>query len=284
MEIIRQRLREKRGMLTKSEVRTAEWLEPNLERLAFLTVNEVSRQAGVSEATIVRFSRKLGFESYTDMQRAAQETIQRHFSLGDRLESALGDGDGVLNAAYRRDLENLRQTYEYLDQAAFDESVGAICKAEKVLVTGLRASSAVSAYLTFCLRLLRPGVHMLHHEWDDVQEQLIDLRPGSVLIAVSRGRPARRTIEIVAEARDRHKVRVVALTGSSVSALAEHANHVLVASGEDGFTNYTAMFSLAGALVEGVAKEMRGDATARLRLLDEINGAEVYGRPLPRSD
>jgi len=279
MELIRQRLLDKRAKLTKSEVRTAAWLEANLERLAFLTVQEVAREAGVSEATIVRFSRKLDFESYTEMQRVAQENLRRRFFLGDRLESTSQTPREGARAIFDRDMRNLRSTYEYLNDADFDSSVEAIRSASRVLVLGLRASSAVSVYLSFCLGLLRPRVEMLDQGWDNLREQLIDIGPGDVLIAISRGRPAKGTVDAAVEARSKYGATVVALAGSSISPLAQTANFVLVASGEEGFSNFTSTFSLAGALVEGVAGAMRTEAAERLRKLDEINDAS-YSFPL----
>lgn len=276
MKQIRERLRERRHALTKSEVVVAEWLEPSLERLAYLTVNEVAGQSGVSEATIVRFSRKLGFDSFTDMQRAAQDDLQKHFSLGELVKSSLEGGDGLLERSYRKDLEHLRQTYDSLDEQVFSEAVTALCAARRVLVTGLRASSGAAVFLSFSLSLLRPGVTYLRFDWNNLHEQLIDLEKGDVMLAVSLGRPAVQTIEAVEEARNRHGATIVAITGSSVSELARLADFTFVARGEGTFKNYTTVMSLAGALIEGVAEELADEASERLDLLDDINSGQVY--------
>lgn len=271
MELIRKRLLEKRAQLTKSEVVTAAWLEMNMERLAFLTVSEVAREARVSEATVVRFSRKLDFDSYTEMQKVAQESLRRRFFLEDRLRSAARQNEGAPTAAYHRDLRNLQTTFDHLNMSAFNSSVAAIIAARRVFVLGLRASSAVSLYMAFTLGLLRPSVDMVENSWDNLLERLIDMEPADVLIAVSRGRSARRTVEAASEARNRYGATVVALTDSSISPLAQVAQHVLVASGEEGFISYTSAFSLAGALVEGVAGELSSAAQERLRRIDELN-------------
>ncbi len=276
MKQIRERLRERRRTLTKSEVVVAEWLEPSLERLAYLTVNEVASRSGVSEATIVRFSRKLGFDSYTDMQRAAQDDLQEHFSLGALVKSSLEGGDGLLERNYHKDMESLRQTYENLDEQVFVGAVAALCRAERVLITGLRASSGVAVFLSFALRLLRPNVTYLRYDWNDLHEQLVDLSEGDVVLAISLGRPAIQTLETVSEARNRHGATIIAISGSSVSELARLSDFTLVASGEGTFKNYTPVMSLASALIEGVAEELGDAATSRLEQLDKINSDRVY--------
>lgn len=276
MKQIRERLRERRRTLTKSEVLVAEWLEPSLERLAYLTVNEVASQSGVSEATIVRFSRKLGFDSFTDMQRAAQADLQKHFSLGDLVKSSLAGGDGLLERSYRKDLEHLRLTYENLDETVLRQAVEALSQAKRVVVTGLRASSGTAVFLSFSMSLLRPGVSLLRFDLNNLHEQLIDLKPGDVMLAISLGRPAVQTLQAVTEAKNRHGATIVAIAGSSVSELARLADYTLVASGEGTFKNYTSVMSLAGTLVEGLAEELASEASERLDLLDEINAGMVY--------
>ena len=277
MNRIRALLQDKQDVLTKSERRVAEWFERNLEQFAFLTVNEVSRQTEVSEATIVRFARKLGFESYSALQREVQFAVQRQFSLGDRLQQTLEDGDeGPLRRAYRRDLDNLRRTYEQADEATFAEAVEAIAKARRVGVVGLRASAGAAVYLSFALNLLRPEVALIRQDLDHVHDQLLDFSPQDALIAVSLARPARKTLETVQEAKQLYGVTVVALTNSAVSPLARHADHVLIVAGEGTFNSYAATFSIAGALLDAVAATLRDTATARLRRLDAVNAEDIY--------
>ena len=276
MNGLRARLQEKQDSLTRSERRIAEWLERSFEQLAFLTVSEISKQTGVSEATIVRFARKIGFESFSDLQRDVQLAMQRQYSVGTRLEALKEKPQGPLERAYRRDVENLRMTYEHVDEEAFNASVRSIARAPTVAVVGMRASAGVALYISFALNLIRPRVIQIRPEIDNVHDQLLDLGPGDVLIAVSLARPARKTLEVVQEAKQRYGVTVVAFTSSTLSALAQRSDHVLVVGSEGTFNSYAATFSLAGALLDAVAEGLAQSATARLERLDNINSADVY--------
>ena len=277
MQAIEERLAERQHAFTNAERRVAAWLESNIETVAFRTVNAVASASGVSEATIVRFARKLGFDSYTAMQRAAQSGLQRQFSLGDKLQQTLANGgDGPLERSYRRDLENLQRTYERLDAADFNAAVRALAHARRVLVAGLRASAGSALYLSFALQLVRPRVVLVRHDLDDVHEQLLDADPGDALLVVSVAKPARRTLEVVREAKERRGVTVVAIVSSRVSAVASLADVPLMVSAEGTFNSYAAVASLSGALIDGVAGALRESATARLRTIDEINSDDVY--------
>lgn len=278
MGTIEDRLAERQHAFTNAERRVAEWLETNIETLAFHTINTVSRASGVSEATIVRFARKLGYDSYTALQRGAQASLQRHYSLSDKLQQALsGEGDGPLERSYRRDLENLQRTYERLEASDFAAAVRALAHARRVLVVGLRASAGSAVYLAFALQLVRPHVALVRLDLDDVHEQLLDVGPGDTLLVVSVAKPARRTLEVVREAKECRGMTVVAIVSSRVSAAASLADVSLLVSTEGTFNSYAAVASLSGALVDGVASALRESATARLRRIDEINRADdVY--------
>jgi len=49
--------------LTKSEKRIANFLRKNQEESAFLPAGDIARRLNLSEATLVRFARTLGFPS-----------------------------------------------------------------------------------------------------------------------------------------------------------------------------------------------------------------------------
>lgn len=272
MQTIEQRLAERQHAFTNAERRVAGWLEGNVETVAFRTVNVVAAASGVSEATIVRFARKLGFDSYPAMQRAAQAGMQRQYSLGDKLQKTLNGGeDGPLERSYRRDLENLQRTYERLEVADFAAAVKALAHARRVLVVGLRASAGSAVYLAFALQLVRPRVALVRLDLGDVHEQLLDVGPGDALLAVSVAKPARRTLEVVREAKERRGMTVVAIVSSRMSAIASLADVPLMVAAEGTFNSYAAVASVSGALVDGVAGALRDSATARLRTIDEIN-------------
>ena len=278
---IDERLGQRQATFTKTERRVAAWLEDHGEAVAFQTVSAMAKASGVSEATIVRFARKLGYESFTAMQQAAQRDLQANHSLGDRFERALraGADEGPLERAYRTDVENLTRTYERIDAPAFHGAVRRLAHARRVAVVGLRASAGSASYLAFALQLVRPRVGLVRHDLDDVHEQLLDAEPGDVLLAVSVGKPARRTLEVVREAKERRGMAVVALVSRRVSAVASLADVVLVVSVEGTFNSYAAVASVSGALVDGVAGALRESASSRLARIDAINAEDQVYAP-----
>ena len=154
-----------------------------------------------------------------------------------------------------------------------------LAHARRVAVVGLRASAGSATHLAFALQLVRPRVALVRHDLDDVHEQLLDAEPGDVLLAVSVGKPARRTLEVVREAKERRGMAVVAVVSSRVSAVASLADAALIVSVEGTFSSYAAVASVSGALVDGVAATLRDSASSRLARIDAINAQDQIYAP-----
>src|SRR5512139_4294727 len=77
--------------LTKSEKQIADYLRKNQEEAAFLSAGELSDRLGLSEATLVRFARTVGFPSYPAMRTVLQNNFRRRVTHSARLRGRLDD-------------------------------------------------------------------------------------------------------------------------------------------------------------------------------------------------
>ena len=71
--------------LTKSEKRIGEYILTNLEEAAFLTSTRLAQKANVSEATVLRFSSKLGYSGFPPLQEILQNRIKERLKPSDKL-------------------------------------------------------------------------------------------------------------------------------------------------------------------------------------------------------
>lgn len=54
--------------LTKSQQQIARYLVENPGQVAFLSITELAKETGVSEATIVRYAKELGFSGFQELK------------------------------------------------------------------------------------------------------------------------------------------------------------------------------------------------------------------------
>lgn len=117
--------------------------------LASYSASELAALAGVSNATVTRFVRRLGYDSYEDARRDARDEA----SSGSRLylqqtgQTDRADPDSFLDT----DIRNLRETIGDVSRDEIDRLAEAVLAARKVWCVGYRASNALANYLQWQL-------------------------------------------------------------------------------------------------------------------------------------
>src|SRR5512144_3289423 len=112
--------------LTKSEKQIADYLRKNQEESAFLSAGELASRLDLSEATLVRFARSLGFDSYPAMREILQENFRRRVTHSARLRSRLDElreaGD-IFERLVASEIDYLTQSLESINRDALHQAV-----------------------------------------------------------------------------------------------------------------------------------------------------------------
>jgi len=144
--------------LTKSEKRIANYLRKNQEEAAFLAAGELADRLGLSEATLVRFARTLGFPSYPAMRSVLQRNFRRRVTHSARLRGRLDDlresGD-IFERLVVSEIDYLSQALETVKGEDFHKSVDLLQSRNRIFVFGVGPSVSLVDLLE--LRLGRFG-------------------------------------------------------------------------------------------------------------------------------
>src|SRR5512139_1227410 len=122
------------NQLTKSEKHIANYLRKNQEECAFLAAGELADRLALSEATMVRFARTMGFGSYPAMRSVLQDNFRRRVTHSARLRSRLDDlreaGD-LFEKVTVSEIDYLTQALQTVNRKALHKSVAAIIACER---------------------------------------------------------------------------------------------------------------------------------------------------------
>lgn len=144
--------------------------------LASYDAQELAKFANVSKATVSRFVRRLGYESYDEARRHARAE-QR---TGSRLFMAhVGDPDAA-EASLAQNVEqgklNLDRTFATITQAEIDAAARAMLDARKIWVIGFRAGHPFAAYLRWQLTQVIEEVIAIPGGGETLGEHLVSIR------------------------------------------------------------------------------------------------------------
>jgi DNA-binding MurR/RpiR family transcriptional regulator len=144
--------------LTKSEKRIANHIREHQEESAFLAAGELAEMLDLSEATMVRFARSLGFDSYPAMRKVLQNTYRHRITHSTRLRSRLEDlretGD-FFERLVISDIDYMTQALETVNRDELHRAVDLIEKHKRIFIFGVGPSVTLVNLME--LRLCRFG-------------------------------------------------------------------------------------------------------------------------------
>ncbi|MBM4295449.1 MAG: MurR/RpiR family transcriptional regulator [Deltaproteobacteria bacterium] len=196
------------------------------EMAVYSSVNEVAAYAGVSEASVMRFCRTLGFKGFQDFKIALAREMAA--SSPGRLEETKKGGSpaALVREVFQGYVTALQDTLRVLDLEAMSRAAQALIRAHRVWLVGIESSGPIAAYATS--RFLRLGLPV---SWFSDAHLVKIVAPflstGDVVVIISRSGRTPELLEIARVARQAD-AQVVCITQNSLSPLAREGDLVLV--------------------------------------------------------
>jgi RpiR family carbohydrate utilization transcriptional regulator len=251
------------GVLPDAERRVAEALLAQRTDAGYDSVGRLAERAGVSTATVVRLSRRLGYAGYAALKLAIAHEAGRADQFGHGRAQA-GSTARLHERVMAEDAHSIRAAAQTMNPAAFEDAGSAIADAGHVMFAGVGGSAALAALAAFRFSAL--GVRVISAMDALVQHLQADtLRPGDVCVAISHTGESRDTID-VAEAASQAGALTIGVTSSAGSPLTQAVQIALVCADQHDptarelFANPVAMVSALGALHAGVAARLPASA------------------------
>ncbi len=211
--------------LKSAERKAADYLLSNPRGVVDLSIVDFAGRAGCSEATIVRLSKKLGYEGYPELKR---DFASHHDSEHVHEYQDIGENDkpvDILRKVFEASVQGIQDTLAMLDQEAYGRALDSLLQSERIMFTGVGDAGAVA--MEAYQRFLRIGMNSFFAA--DTDTQLImanQLKEGDVLFAISHSGRSKSIVDVVKVARENGAV-CIALTNYPVSPLTKKCDIVL---------------------------------------------------------
>jgi DNA-binding MurR/RpiR family transcriptional regulator len=244
----------------------------NPSELALETIAAVSQRAGVQPSSLIRFAKVFGFSGYSDMQRvfrlrltdAMPDYKERLKSLNSHEAQGQGQGQGeeakdvnaLLEQFVEADIVGLRRLQQNKRLGTLlDQAFKLITDSETVYVVAHRRSFPIACYLAYALSQMNVRNVLVDGVGGMFMQQVGHATNRDVIIAISSKAYSPDVAQVVRESRQRG-VKIIALTDSPLSPLAEHADVSLeVQQAAVGlFRSLAVTMTLAVTLIVGLGR------------------------------
>lgn len=147
--------------LTSAEKKVADYAVIHQQQTQFMSISELAEEAGVAEATISRFCKRLGYKGYSAFKLAIAN------STAGRTESSTRSGEfqpednilGICQKICDSDVDAIRQTLELIDPEKIRRAADILVSAGRVLCMGQGESMILAQECAHLFSLVRPNFY-----------------------------------------------------------------------------------------------------------------------------
>ncbi|MGY5266349.1 MurR/RpiR family transcriptional regulator [Paraclostridium bifermentans] len=201
---------------TDSEKLIADYLLSNNESIINLSAKEIGEITNTSAATLIRFSKKLGFESLNEMK------LKLSMSLRDIKEKA--DFEYINKKLETTDIiygikksidKVMEKTVNLIQEEDLEKAIELLSKAKNIYIYSVGVSGLVGQ--DFYYKLSRINKRCIAHVDTHLQiTSSILMEPGDVAVAISYSGTTKEVIKCVENA-NKNNVPVISITKASIS-------------------------------------------------------------------
>jgi len=275
LDDFQQRLEDHLPSLTKSQRRIASYLLARYDEAAFLSSADLAELLDLSQATIVRFARAVGYDGFPELRRCLQNLFRARATPASRLQRKLSElvsSEGhILTKVLDMEVQYLAEASHSVELADFDRAVDILLSGHRIFVFGSGPSGILADLAKWRLRrigvltisMTESGRHLLEH--------LQLLRPGDVVLAAGFQHVSAELVAVLDYARALD-CRAILLTDTLGPALRSKADIVLAArrGPVSTFHSLTVPMSILNALILGMAMAKHDESLAALNRLEQM--------------
>jgi DNA-binding MurR/RpiR family transcriptional regulator len=269
--------------LTKSQQRIASYLLASYDEVAFLPAADLAERLDLSEATLVRFAKAIGYSGFRDLRRSLQGLFRVRATPASRLQHKLGElasSQGhVLTKVLAMELQYLTEASQTVGTADFDRAVEILLGGQRIFVFASGPSGILADLAELRLRRLGILTIAMTESGRHLLEKLQLLQAGDAVLVAGFHHVRAEIVAVLDHARATG-CRSILLTDTLGPALRDKPDVILAArrGPVSTFHSLTVPMSILNALILAVAMARPDeslDALNRLQQLRATSGLEI---------
>ena len=208
--------------LSKSEALVAEYISDNSEEVIKLSVSALADGCGVSEPTVIRACRNLGFSGYQALKIALIQSTSAPIQFEGEEVNAQDSMSGVIQKVFGAATDAITLTRDSLDVQTMEKAAEALVRAKRILIFGVGGSAAVATDVQH--KFLRLGLDA--HAYSDTNLQTITATfagKNDVVFAISHSGSSKAVVDNTKLAKS-NGATVISLSSMGKSPLTELAD------------------------------------------------------------
>ncbi|WP_300330703.1 MurR/RpiR family transcriptional regulator [Fusobacterium sp.] len=234
------------GKFTSKEKKINKFIMANIDRIMYMNTYEIAEQCETSQASVVRFAKKLGYSGFPELKvdfgkeigrREAKEKIS--FTYEDMSEN--GEIFENIKNVVKINTRIIEDTYSSVDVKVIEKTVKAIKKARKIVIVGAGYSGIIARDLEY--KLLELGINVIfQNDFHTLLTIIPTLTEEDILFVISQSGRTSDIYYLVEESKKRN-IKIIAITQTSNNPIKELADIQITTVVEKNNFRSTSLYS-----------------------------------------
>lgn len=258
----------------------ADYIMNNINDSLYLPISKIKGVIGVSQATIVRFAQKLGYQGFNEFRDSLFEYFKSNMSPEIRMKNsleALDENSSTYRQIAGSDMAFLEKSTYSINEEILTKAVNAIHKCRTVYIFALGANEYLGSYLKFKLRRLKLSCCLVTDSGREMLENLLTIGVEDIVIVYNFSQPSmdfNRLMDFVSD----NKISSILVTDIRTPSVIRFAAYVLYAErGPQGtFQSPIVPMAITNTIFLRVAEKMEDKAVEALSDLGKLRDSYYY--------
>lgn len=270
--------------LTKTQKIIADYILDNINTIGFSPIKDVALACGVSDTSVIRFLRELGYDGYTDFKKSLNEKLLEQYNANlspmqkFKQSKANIDTGSVANEVFYNSVTNLSNALINLDDKLLRDIADCLIKSRNKYIAAFRGTSCCADYFWRKAIFFLNGLILCDKAESETIEKIVDINENDCLMLFSFPRYSEIS-HIILDLAKKRGAKIILFTDRVTSPLAPYADYLVTVNVTGvSFTNsYVVPLCYAEALAVIISKKLENCTDERLNLLEEyIYKANLY--------
>ena len=215
----------KNTKLTKKEKRIAEFFLDEEQRVFLMNVADIAKTIDVSDTSVIRFIKSLGFENFTDFKNSGQEDIKSRLDkTNDFIKNLDIIKENSIEQLYIYKInEEVNKIFNSNSQKEIKKISNLIMKAKNKYIVGFKSTAGIANFFGVRLGFMLENVSTFNIDDSVVVNSIFNIKQEDILIIFDYPMYSKVAVVLAKIARE-NKAKILLFTDSDNAPLAEYSN------------------------------------------------------------
>ena len=215
----------KNTRLTKKEKRIAEFFLDEEQRVFLMNVADIAKTIDVSDTSVIRFIKSLGFENFTDFKNSGQEDIKSRLDkTNDFIKNLDIIKENSIEQLYIHKInEEVNKIFNSNSQKQIKKISNLIIKAKNKYIVGFKSTAGIANFFGVRLGFMLENVSTFNIDDSVVVNSIFNIKQEDILIIFDYPMYSKVAV-VLAKIAIENKAKILLFTDSDNAPLAEYSN------------------------------------------------------------